>query len=105
MYNKWQRAAQRTNKTGKEFELAYLQFIQSNLLEFNKVRIFVETKLIHSMRQGFKSEIRIEMYRNPTVPKDGPKFLEDVACEESSIHLEHKTISYAAKCLNHNNKK
>ncbi len=37
MYDKWQRAAQRTNQTGKEFR-EYLQSIRSNLLDLDNVR-------------------------------------------------------------------
>ncbi len=69
MYDKWQRAAQRTNQTGKEFG-AYLQSIRSNLLDLDAAGAPNEIQLIHRMRQVLTSEIRHALYRNPTVPKD-----------------------------------
>lgn len=64
-----------------------------------------ETQLIHRMRQGLRSEIRAALYRNPTIPKDLPTFLEAVARAESSIHLEHKSSSHAGKSSTHNREK
>ena len=92
MYDKLQRAAQCTNETGKEFE-AYLQLIQSNLLDLDVSGASNETQLIHRMRQELRSEIHAALYRNPTVPKDWPMFFEVVDRAESSIHLEHKSFS------------
>ena len=87
MYDRWQKATQRTGQTGKEFG-AYLQSIGSNLLDLDTAGAPNETQLIHRMRQGLRSEIRAALYRNPTVPKDWPTFLEAVARAETSIHLE-----------------
>lgn len=104
MYDRWQKATQRTGQTGKEFG-AYLQSIRSNLLDLDAVGAPNETQLIHRMRQGLRSEIRAALYRNPTVPKDWPTFLEAVARAESSIYLEHKSSSHAGKPSMHNREK
>ncbi len=104
MYNKWQRAAQRANQTGKEFG-QYLKFIWSNLLDLEEDGTPNETQLIHRIRQGLRSKIRADLYRNLTVPKDWPIFLEAVARADSSIYLEHKTTSNAAKSSSHNKEK
>ena len=104
MYDNWQKVAQLTNQTGKEFR-GYLQSIQSNLLDLDEVRAPNETHFIHRIRQGFRSEIRAALYRNPTVSKDWPTFFEAVANAKSSIHLEHKTSSHEAKFFNHNKEK
>ncbi len=104
MYNKWQRAAQRTNQNDKEFR-AYLQLIQSNWLDFNKVGACNKSQIIYCIQPNVRSEIRIASYCNSTVFKDWPTFLEAVVNAESSIHSEYRTTSKAAKPLYHNRKK
>ncbi len=64
-----------------------------------------KTQLIHRMRQGLRSEICAVLYRNPTVPKNWPTFLEVVARAESSIHLEHKSSTHGDKPSIHNREK
>ncbi len=46
MYDKWQRAAQPTNQTGKEFE-EYLQSIWLNILDLDLASVLNETNFIH----------------------------------------------------------
>lgn len=104
MYDKFHKATQRSGQTGKEFG-AYLQSIRSNLLDLDEVGAPNEIQLIHRMRQGLRTEVRAALYRNPTVPKDWPTFLEAVARAESSIHLEHKTTSHTSKSSTHNRDK
>ena len=91
MYDKWQRVTQRTNQTGKKFG-SYLQSIRSNLLDLDAAGAPNETQLIHRIGQGLRSKICAVLSQNPTVTKDWPIFLEDVAQTESSIHLEHKSF-------------
>ncbi len=86
MYDKWQRAAQRTNQTGKEFG-AYLQSI---LLNLDGADAPNETEHIQRMQQRLRSEICTALYQKLTVRKDWPIFLEAVAKAESSIHLEYQ---------------
>ncbi len=49
MYDKWQRAVQCTNQICKKFR-EYLQSIQSNQLDFDKVRALNKTHLLHQMQ-------------------------------------------------------
>ena len=69
MYDKWQKAAQRTNQTGKEFR-AYLESIRSNLLDLDVADAPNETQLIYRMRQGSRSKICAALYQNHTVPQN-----------------------------------
>ncbi len=103
MCNEWQRAFQSTYQTSKKFGV-YLQCIRSNLLDVDKVRAFEETLLLHRIQQSFRSKICTALYRNLTVSKNWLTIFEDVACVESSIHLEFKTTSNAAKLLRQNKK-
>ena len=103
MNNKWHRAFQRSGQSGKEFG-AYLQSIRSNLLELDEAGAPNETQLVHRMRQGLRPELQAALYRNPTIPKDWPTFLETVARAESSIFLEHKS-SYSGKASIHKKEK
>ncbi|MCJ1344812.1 hypothetical protein MMC31_003015 [Peltigera leucophlebia] len=89
LYDKWQRATQRSGQTGKEYR-AYLQSIRTNLLELDEVGPPNETQLTHRMRQDLRSEPQAALYRNGTVPLDWPAFLEAVARAESSVSLEQK---------------
>ena len=84
MYNKWQKATKRTNQTDKEFGV-YLQSIRSNLLDPDIVEAPNERQLIHRIQQGLRSKIHVVFYRNPTVSKNLPIFLEVVMSVKSSI--------------------
>ncbi len=61
MYSKWQKVAQRTYQTGKEFG-AYLQSIQSNLLDLDVASAPNETQIIYRIRQGLRSEFCAALY-------------------------------------------
>lgn len=54
MYERWQKATQRTGRTGKESG-AYLQSLRSHLLALDANGVPNETKLIHRMPQGLRS--------------------------------------------------
>ncbi len=88
MYDKWQRAAQRINQTGKEF-IAYLQSIRLNLLDLDAASAPNKTQFIYRIRQGLRSEICSALCRNLTVSKNWLIFFEAVARAESFIHLDH----------------
>ena len=86
---------QQSAQSGKKFG-AYLQAIQSNLLEREEVGALNETLLVYQMQQDFRHELQAALYRNPTISKEWPTFFETVAQAESSIFLEHKS-SYSGK--------
>lgn len=54
MYERWQKATQRTGWMGKESG-AYLQSLRSHLLDLDANGVPNETKLIHRMPQGLSS--------------------------------------------------
>lgn len=69
MYEKWQRATQRSGQTEKEYG-AYLQSIRTNLQDLGEGDFLNEKILIHHMRQGLRPAVRAALYWNPTVPAD-----------------------------------
>lgn len=104
MYDKWQRATQRSGQTSNEFG-AYLQSIKTNLQELGEGDILNKKLLIHHMRQGLRPEVQAALYRNPTISKDWPSFLVAVARAESSIYQKHKASFHASKSSTHNREK
>ena len=104
MYEKWQRATQRSGQTGKEYG-AYLQSIRTTLRDLGEGDFLNEKILIHHMRQGLRSEVRAALYRNPSIPTDWPSFLAAVARAESSLYQEHKSSFHAKKSPTSNKEK
>lgn len=104
IYDKWQRATQRSGQTGKEYG-AYLQSIRSNLQDLGECDFLNEKILIVHMRQGLRPEVRAALYRNPSAPTDWPSFLAVVVRAESSLYPEHKLSFHAGKSSTSNKEK
>ena len=104
MYDKWQRATQRSGQTGKEYG-AYLQSIRTTLRDLGEGDFLNEKILIHHMRQGLRSEVRAALYRNPSLPTDWPSFLAAVVRAESSIYQEYKSSFDTKKSSTDNKEK
>lgn len=69
IYDKWQRATQRSGQTGKEYG-AYLQSIRTTLRDLGEGDFFNKKILIHYIRQSLRSEVQAALYRNLSIPTD-----------------------------------
>ena len=93
LYEKWQRATQGIDQTGKEFG-AYLQSIRTNLQELGEDDLLSEKLLLYHMRQGLRPEVRAALCMNPEVPKDWPAFLAAVSRAEWVVLYKESSPTY-----------